>query len=611
MIGLFGVFRREPLAPADLAAIVASVPAHFETEGPAGPGAALGRVWHAKGGDSSRAISPDGELEAVACGAIYDGSDEDLAALLLRVVRDGTTDALAVVNGQFCGAVYERKAHRLTLVTDRLATFPLHWYERDGDFVFATQLRTLIAGPDAPRRADRDTIAQLFTMQRTIGTGTPIAGVTALPAGCLFTVDRDGHQERRYWSLAWRVAHRSQEEAADALAGALRNAVARQSKNVNTGLLLSGGVDSRLLLAAAPERVLSCWTTASFSGNPELEKAKQIAAMFGAEHHALVVPPSETLSVLEQTVVESGGLYPASTPMSVFLPTVGESCAAALTGHGLDYTLRGYYLPAKFLDVAGSHTRLPVLKAIARRPRGKDVFENLRQGPPRAVIDRIVRNDRREAWWRGQEAAMDAVLAPWLESDDPYNAWDAFLLHAVSKHYAFTGMMSVRAVCNLHLPAFDNEVFELYLGLPPAWRCSGRVVQLALRRLSEEAARFPNANTNFRADLHPWLEIAGLVGRAALRKVGLTRRPQTPGSIYSAGSWQNVPALYRDEPGHRKRFQEIRDRLDSLSFDLFNTDALAVCIDEHLGGVAGHTKLLRQLLTHDAWVREFRIVGSA
>jgi hypothetical protein len=297
--------------------------------------------------------------------------------------------------------------------------------------------------------------------------------------------------------------------------------------------------------------------------------------------------------------------------MSVFLPAVGKACRATLTGHGLDYTLRGYYLPAKFLNVAGSRTRLPVLRNIAKRPRGKDVFDNLRQGPPRHVIDRIVRRERRDEWWRGQENAMDGILAPWLESDDPYNAWDGFLLHSVSKHYAFTGMMAVRAVCNLHMPAFDNEVFELYLGMPPAWRCSGRVVQLALRRLSRAAARYPNANTDFRADLHPWFEIAGLLGRAALRRLGLKRRPTVPGSIYSAGSWQNVPALYRDEPAHRKRFEEIRARLDHLAFDLFDSDALAACIDEHLDGTVSHTKLLRQLLTHDAWVREFGIAGAA
>jgi len=611
MIGLFGIFRQAPQAEADISAMAASVPGNLSVEGFRGAGTAMGRVWHAKGDNSSRAVSEDGAFEAVASGAIYDHLQEDLAALLLRVVRDDDVDALAQANGQFCAAVYDRPAHRLTLITDRLATFPLHYYEHGDAFVFGTQLHTLIAGPNAPRRADRATIAQLFTMQRTIGTHTPIAGVTALPAACLFTVDRDGCRKRPYWTLKWQVEGASQDETADALATGLRNAVARQTAAKDTGLLLSGGVDSRLVLAAAPERSMSCWTTASFAENPELEKARQIASMFGAEHHALVIPPPDTLPVLEQTVIESSGLYPASTPMSVFLPTVGDACSAALTGHGLDYTLRGYYLPAKFLDINGSHTRLPVLKRIPARPRGRDVFENLRQGPPRAVIDRIVRTDRQEEWWRGQEAAMDSVLAPWLESDDPYNAWDAFLLHAVSKHYAFTGMMAVRAVCNLHMPAFDNEVFGIYLGMPPAWRCSGRVVQLALRHLSRDAASFPNANTEFRADLHPWLEIAGLLGRAALRRLGLVCRPGTPGSIYSAGSWQNVPALYREDPAHRKRFQEIRGRLDHLAFGLFDTDALASCIDEHLEGTASHTKLLRQLQTHDAWVRTFGIAGAA
>ncbi len=596
---------------ADLSGMAASVPGKCDVEGPAATGASLGRVWHAGGGECSRAISDDGDFEAVASGAIFDGSENDVAALLLQTVRDSAFEELSRVNGQFCGAVYDRPNHRLVLITDRLATFPLHFYRRDGDVVFATQLHTLIAGPEAPRRADRTAIAQLFTMQRTIGTYTPIAGISAMPAACISRVDREGCRERRYWDLTWRVSDKSQRDTADLLATALHRAVARQSGSEKTGLLLSGGVDSRLVLAAAPQRTLSCWTTASFEANPELEKAKHIAAMFGADHHALVVPPPDTLPILEQTVIESSGLYPASTPMSAFLPSVGEACESALTGHGLDYTLRGYYLPARFLNVAGSRTRLPMLRNIAKRPRGRDVFENLRQGPPRHVIDRIVRRDRNDEWWLGQEEAMDTVLAPWLESEEPYNAWDAFLLHAVSKHYAYTGMMAVRAVCNLHMPAFDNEVFELYLGMPPAWRCSGRVVQLALRRLSREAARFPNANTDFPADLHPWLEIAGLLGRAALRKLRLKKRPQVPGSIYSAGSWQNVPALYRDEPAHRKRFGEIRGRLDALTFDLFDPDALAACIDEHLDGVASHTKLLRQLLTHDAWVREFGIAGSA
>jgi len=288
---------------------------------------------------------------------------------------------------------------------------------------------------------------------------------------------------------------------------------------------------------------------------------------------------------------------------------VRAACDTLLSGHGLDYTLRGYYLPSKFLEIGGSRTRLPTLRAIAERPTGADVLNNLRQGPPRETIDRIVSPAWRGPWWKGQEEAMQTVLAPWLDSAEPYNAWDAFILHAVSKHYAFTGMLSVRAAANLRLPAFDAEVMDVYLRMPPAWRCAGRPVQLALRAVSPALARLPNANTHFRADLHPWLEIAALVGRGALRRVGLAGRPEVPSSMHSAGSWQDIPGLFRDDPGHRARFTQIRDNLDALGFGLFDLDQLKGCIDEHLDGRGKHTKLLRQLLTHEAWVRQFGIAG--
>lgn len=619
MIGVFGLYRAAPEACVDLAAMSKTVGERYIVDAPTAPGAALAFVAHRAKPVASRASSAAGRIEAVACGEVYNLADfrdlgegiSDAATLVMRLMEQDALDRLSAANGQFCAALYERTAHRLTLVTDRLATFPIHVWNRDGEAVFATQLYTLIGDKRIPRRAEPAALAQLFTMQRTIGQITPIANVFALPAGCIWEFDRDGYRLRRYWELRWKRPDFTLAEGATALVTALKNAVARQTSESRVGLLLSGGVDSRLVLAACGDQPPSCWTTASFEDNPELALARQIAAMFAAEHHALIVSPSDTLRVLDETVIESGGQYPASTPMSAFLPAVGEACEGALTGHGIDFTLRGYYLPSKFAEIAGSRTRLPTLRQIVRRPTGTDVLNNLRQGPPAETINRIVRADRREAWWRGQADDMQSVLSPWLESDEPYNAWDAFILHAASKHYAFTGMMAVRAVTNAFIPAFDNEVFGIYLRMPPAWRCSGRMVLRALEILSPGAAKLPNANTGFRADLHPWFEVGGLMLRGALRRLGLARRPTVPSALHSAGSWQNVAALYREDPAHRAHFLAIRNRLDGLCFNQFDPDGLAACIDEHLEGTARHTKLLRQLLTHDAWVRTFDIVGHA
>src|ERR1043165_2876661 len=108
-------------------------------------------------------------------------------------------------------------------------------------------------------------------MQRTVGNYTSVAGVEALPAACIWEIDQKGMRERRYWELAWRRPDYDRAGCSRALDRALRAAVKRAVKGSRTGLLLSGGVDSRWVLGAAPKGSLSCWTTASFADNPELK----------------------------------------------------------------------------------------------------------------------------------------------------------------------------------------------------------------------------------------------------------------------------------------------------------------------------------------------------
>jgi asparagine synthetase B (glutamine-hydrolysing) len=615
MIGIFGLRCADPAAPADLRALSETVPQRYRVDEAGGRGGALGIAAHRGGFPDGWTTSRTG-AEVVVTGAIFNVGEfaipdvRTAAALVSTLYDQDELSRLAQANGQFAAAIYDRAHHRLVLITDRMATTAIHVWRSGDEVVFATQLYTLLGDRRIKRKPDRAAIAQLFTMQRTIGDTTPIAGVVALPAACIATFEGSKERQHTYRLLEWKAAGFDDDEGAAMLADALRRAVSRQSVGQRNGLLLSGGVDSRMVLAAAPEKSLTCWTTAGYEHNPELKLAQRVAELFGAQHTALIVDPADTLSVHDNTVVESGGLYPASNPMSAFLSKVGEQCDVLLTGHGLDYTLRGYYLPARFARIGGSKTRLPALRPRAARPSGADVFDSLRQGPPRPTIERIVRPECSADWWRGQEGEMESVLRPWLDSSEPYNAWDAFILHAVNKHYAFTGMMAARAVSDLAIPAFDDEVLNVYLGMTPQARVSGRVVHKAIRIMAPEAASLPNANTDFPADLNPWLEVAALLVRGGLRRVGLTKRASLPSPMHSAGSWQNIEMLYRAEPGHRTRFQSIRRRLDSLTCGILNANGLAACIDEHLEGRAAHTKLLRQLLMHDAWVSRFGIEAS-
>ncbi|MEQ8603717.1 MAG: asparagine synthase-related protein [Marivibrio sp.] len=616
MIGIFGVRCLDPDRPAEIDAMSeAADPRRYRIERRAGRGLAVGAVLHRRG-PSGGAAQQDG-LDVVVCGEILNAAelsgrpDAAAASLILELYRADALSKLKDANGLFAAAICDPAQHRLVLVTDRFCSFPIHVHQDPARLAFAGQIAALLAEGRTPRKASAAGLAQLFTMQRTVAEDTNIAGVRALPAATIFTADRDGTREERYWSLEWGRAFQSEREAAEALETALRRAVARETScGASTpGLLLSGGLDSRLILAASEPGRLACFTTASYSENPELGIARTLGEGRGKYFKPLVVEPSATLDLLDQTTLDSNGLYPASTQISAFMPAVGEACDVALTGHGLDYTFRGYYMPARFLEIAGSKTRLPALRGVPPHPTGADVLQNLRQGPPQETIDRIVLEKKAAFWWEGQAERLDSVLAPWLNSSEPLNAWDAFILHSLSKHYAFTGMMAVRAACNLRLTTYDHDVFNVYLGMPPAWRVRAGVALDAMARLSPDLARLPNANTGARSDLGPWKEVAFLLGRAALRRAGFVAQPRPPSAMHSAGSWQNADALYREDPAHREHFIAIRDRLDALTFGLLCPTALRTVIDEHLEGRRSHSKLLRFLMTHDSWVRQMGIAG--
>lgn len=615
MIGLVGCFGPDRSARLDAQAMLARVARQYSTEAVGGTGAALARIFHARSRIGGRAASRDGRYCCVSAGQIVDMSPfanlgpevRFPAALVVALAERGELDRLRDANGQFVAACYDAHEHRLTLVTDRLGTFPLHVWAGNGEVVFGTHTYLMLGHPGIRAAADPETVAQLFTLQRTIGRSTPIAGIKSLPAATIAEFEPGRARERRYWQLRWRAPQFAEKEGGELVAAALRKSVARHCYGMRTALLLSGGLDSRLVLAAARSGTLPCWTVGSFEGNPELETARTIARVLGAEHHSLIVPPADMLPLVDRTTVESDGFYPASTQISCFVGAAAREADLLMTGHGLDYTLRSMYLPARSLAIGGSKTRLPLLPRLPKTIGGAEIRGLLRQGLPAATTERILLPARRRELLSSIDATLETSLRPFLESEHPINAWDAYVVENVSKHYTFTGMMSVRAQADMAIPGLDNAIVDLYLAMPPKWRIGTRIVRDAMQALSPEAADVPNANTGYRSDLPIWNELSRVVVRGALRRAGLVKRPSLPSQAHTAGSWPSLDGLYRHDPAHRACFQEIRGRLDSLALGVLSAEALSQCIDEHLDGRANHAKLLRQLLTHDAWVRNFAI----
>ena len=281
-----------------------------------------------------------------------------------------------------------------------------------------------------------------------------------------------------------------------------------------------------------------------------------------------------------------------------------------LSGHGLDYTLRGYYLPCRTLKLAGSTTRLPRLRKI-RNGKPETIANSLRVGISPAIAKQILRPDFAAEIDTRRIAAMEAALAD-IEIEDDYNGWDAFILHSLGRHYAYSDFVAIEEVIHHRSITFDPVVFDLYLSMPPAWRAEGKVAHDAMNQISPDLMRLADANTGFSARYGFSKQIFLILMRAILRRTGLIKRPVLPNPSFTHGSWMDVANLFRHNETWRTLALSLPDDPVLNAMGLFQQDGLRVAVSGHMSGKANHKKLLMQLLTLSSWFSEhpFEEVGA-
>lgn len=186
-------------------------------------------------------------------------------ALLGAILARGL-DALAELDGEWQLVLWDARERRLTLANDRFGGLALYWGGAPSGFAFAGGVRGVLAGLPLPRDPDATAIREAVTFggYRT-GDRTNVASVKMMPGGSLLEVRDNSPSLRRYWS--WRSiapVERGTKDLVPEVAGLFRRAMARRlDGSTRPGQTLSGGLDSRAILAAAHERT-SRWTAITY-----------------------------------------------------------------------------------------------------------------------------------------------------------------------------------------------------------------------------------------------------------------------------------------------------------------------------------------------------------
>jgi asparagine synthase (glutamine-hydrolysing) len=274
-------------------------------------------------------------------------------------------------NGMFAFAIWDQKRRTLFLARDRLGVKPLHYAMLpDGQLVFASELKALLAHPGVPRRIDPVAVEDYFAFSYIPDPKTIYRDVRKLEPGATWTLRR-GEPPRppvRYWDvplMGERHIPGSQQDWEAELRARLQAAVRKRLiSDVPLGAFLSGGIDSSAVVAMMSEigvkRILTCSIGFREPQYDESAFARRVAQAKGTDHRSEIVEACD-FGVLDRL----GGIYDEPFADSSAIPTylvcrlARRHVTVALSGDGGDENFIGYRRYRLFAAEEAVRRRLP------------------------------------------------------------------------------------------------------------------------------------------------------------------------------------------------------------------------------------------------------------
>ncbi len=259
---------------------------------------------------------------------------------------------VARFRGMFAFALWDRKQETLFVVRDRFGVKPLYYaYLASGEFIFGSELKSLMAHPGLTRDIDPLAVEEYFAYGYVPEPRTIFKGTCKLPPGFTLTLKRgEAHAlPRQYWDMPFTpVAVKDEASAMDELVGRLKESIRlRMIADVPLGAFLSGGVDSSAVVAMMATQSDTPVNTCSIGFDDpafnEIEFAQQVADRYHTRHHVEMVAADDfglvdkLANVYDEPYADSSAL-----PTYRVCELARKHVKVALSGDGGDEHFAGY-----------------------------------------------------------------------------------------------------------------------------------------------------------------------------------------------------------------------------------------------------------------------------
>ena len=520
------------------------------------------------------------ETDAGYCAALYD--------------RYGT-DFLAGLNGEFAGCLYDRSAGTVDVFTDRTGLRPVYRTRTaTGEVVVSTELQAIPTHPTVETGFAVEYVYEYLASRRAFGVRTPLRGVERLPPGSFVTVDLDtrGTDTTRYWYPQYEPVDRPFKECVAEFTDLFVDVLdERVRSDRDYGVLLSGGADSRLIVAALDELGeepiafhMNEWM------NSEARIAERVARTTGTEFRFLRRDADYQARALER-----------NAELTEFISWFDQAHANGFADElreEVDVVLGGWYsaeavgnfsdFPTRSVRTGLGLLHLPVREPIETVEEYRDVLDG---GLPAYLETPPTLREILAANLSSDGTGIDHHGVRYESMEDLVVFSELYPATNDSDHLNYRGTSQVIPHWT---PFLDARMVEFTRRYPHAYRLRRRIVNQAVKRLDPALADIPYANTGVPLGYpFPAHYVADRLQQFRRRNLPSSAR-STPAPHYSHGSWPDNTELLRHQPLVEDTLERRADLIRRLPF--LDREGIDECYREHLDG-KNRTEELFTLLT--------------
>ena len=503
-------------------------------------------------------------------------------------------DCVRHFRGMFAFAIWDARHGRLFIARDPFGKKPLFLCEHDGQLLFASEIKALLAFPGIAAQANEAAVWDYFAYRYVPGPATLFQGIRKLAPGSTLTWERGTLREQVYFTPADSRPRVPAPLPADPVATFLdkldESVRIRMISDVPFGAFLSGGIDSSAVVALMSRHTDMPVKTFSVGfkegGFSELAYAADIARQFSTDHHELEVSVDQVIELLPDLVRfrDAPVAEPSDIPIYLLARESRKTVKMVLTGEGSDEILGGY--PKHVYErYAGSYQQLPgVLRRSLIEPAIGALPYRFRRAKTAIVNLGLEMFDERMPRWFGmmsdqERARLVAMPAPARRhaSDLGCGSGDNSALRRILCFDQLSWLpdnllergdrMTMAASLEARMPFMDHELAAFVSSLPDDYRVRGRTTNWILREAMKQLlpqAILERPKVGFRVPVNEWF--------------------RGPMKDY----------LYEHLTGASSRTRHY-----------YHAQALLQVLAEHVGGRQNHEKLLWSLLTLEIWHRQY------